>query len=75
MLEVGVKAPDFDSGIRKFKSCHPSQTDNIRFYKSALQSGPLAQLAEHLIFNQGVPSSNLGWTTSTFSSAGRATDS
>ncbi len=20
-----VKAPDFDSGIRRFKSCHPSQ--------------------------------------------------
>ena len=25
--------------------------------------GPLAQLAEHLTFNQGVPGSNLGWTT------------
>ena len=24
---------------------------------------PLAQLAEHLTFNQGVPSSNLGWIT------------
>lgn len=23
-----VKAPDFDSGIRKFKSCHPSQKNN-----------------------------------------------
>ena len=22
-----VKAPDFDSGIRKFKSCHPSHFD------------------------------------------------
>ena len=48
-----VKAPDFDSGIRKFKSCHPSQV----FY------GPLAQSVEHLTFNQGVPGSNLGWTT------------
>ncbi len=46
-----VKAPDFDSGIRWFKSSHPSQ------------NGPLAQLAEHLTFNQGVPGSNLGWTT------------
>ena len=46
-----VKAPDFDSGIRWFKSSHPSHC------------GPLAQLAEHLTFNQGVPSSNLGWTT------------
>ena len=24
---------------------------------------PLAQLVEHLTFNQGVPSSNLGWVT------------
>ena len=24
---------------------------------------PLAQVAEHLTFNQGVPSSNLGWVT------------
>ena len=23
-----VKAPDFDSGIRRFKSCHPSQMAN-----------------------------------------------
>ena len=41
------KAPDFDSGIRRFKSCHPSQHD------------PLAQVVEHLTFNQGVRSSNL----------------
>ena len=46
-----VKAPDFDSGIRWFKSSHPSH------------NGPLAQTVEHLTFNQGVPSSNLGWTT------------
>ena len=25
-------------------------------------NAPLAQLAEHLTFNQGVPSSNLGWS-------------
>ena len=24
---------------------------------------PLAQVVEHLTFNQGVPSSNLGWVT------------
>ena len=24
MLEVGVKAPDFDSGMRRFESFHPS---------------------------------------------------
>ena len=41
------KAPDFDSGIRRFKSCHPSQLD------------PLAQLAEQLPFKQWVRSSNL----------------
>ena len=45
-----VKAPDFDSGIRWFKSSHPSH-------------GPLAQMVEHLTFNQGVPGSNPGWTT------------
>ena len=42
------KAPDFDSGIRRFKSCHPSQF-----------SDPLAQSVEHLTFNQGVRSSSL----------------
>ena len=25
MLEVGVKAPDFDSGMRRFESFHPCQ--------------------------------------------------
>ena len=45
-----VKAPDFDSGIRWFKSSHPSH-------------GPLAQMVEHLTFNQGVPGSIPGWTT------------
>ena len=42
-----VKATDFDSVIRRFKSCHPSHSD------------PLAQSVEHLTFNQGVRSSNL----------------
>lgn len=40
------KAPDFDSGIRRFESCHPSHD-------------PLAQLAEQLPFKQWVWSSNL----------------
>ena len=35
---VGVspsgKAPDFDSGIRRFKSCHPSHKNLIRFISS-----------------------------------------
>ena len=50
-LNIGMspsgKAPDFDSGIRRFKSGHPSQYD------------PLAQLAEQLPFKQWVRSSNL----------------
>ena len=57
---VGVspsgKAPDFDSGIRKFESCHPSQSKKKEY-------GPLAQLAEHVTFNHGVPRSNRGWIT------------
>ena len=36
------KAPDFDSGIRRFKSGHPSQYD------------PLAQSVEHRPFKAGV---------------------
>ena len=50
------KAPDFDSGIRRFKSCHPSQT--LRGSIS-LSYDPLAQLAEQLPFKQWVRSSNL----------------
>ena len=53
--DVGVspsgKARDFDSRIRRFDPCHPSHPD------------PLAQLAEHLTFNQGVPGSSPGWVT------------
>ena len=48
--QVG-KAADFDSVMRRFESCYPSQHD------------PLAQSAEHLTFNQGVRSSNLRWVT------------
>ena len=29
----------------------------------AILFGPLAQLAEHVTFNHGVPGSNLGWIT------------
>ena len=61
-ISVGVspsgKAPDFDSGIRRFKSCHPSQ-------KNFMQYGPLAQVVEHLTFNQVVRSSNLRWLRKT----------
>ena len=52
------KAPDFDSGIRRFKSCHPSQklSDDVSC-RSVYD--PLAQLAEQLPFKQWVWSSNL----------------
>ena len=40
------KAPDFDSGTRRFESCHPSHD-------------PLAQSVEQLPFKQWVRSSNL----------------
>ena len=52
-----VKAPDFDSGITLVQIQPPQPR------------GPLAQLAEHLTFNQGVPSSNLGWTTTSTKAA------
>ena len=45
-LSPSGKAPDFDSGIRRFKSCQPSQNDSV------------AQSAEHLPFKQGVRGSN-----------------
>ena len=48
--QVG-KAQDFDSCMRRFEPCHPSQY------------GPLAQSVEHLTFNQGVPRSSRGWIT------------
>ena len=50
------KAPDFDSGTRRFKSCHPSH-----FFRD-----PLAQLVEHLTFNQVVRSSTLRRITNPF---------
>ena len=45
------KATDSDSVIRRFESYYPCHYD------------PLAQLAEHLTFNQGVPRSSRGWIT------------
>ena len=45
-LSPSGKAPDFDSGIRRFKSCQPSHYDSV------------AQSAEHLPFKQGVRGSN-----------------
>ena len=46
-----AKARDFDSRIRRFDPCRPSQYD------------PLAQSVEHLTFNQRVPRSSRGWVT------------
>ena len=51
-----VKARDFDSRIRRFKSCHPCQKLNIK-------RDPLAQSVEHLTFNQGVRGSIPRWIT------------
>ena len=47
--QVG-KALDSDSSISQVRVLLP-------------QYDPLAQPVEHLTFNQGVPSSNLGWIT------------
>ena len=57
------KAPDFDSGIRRFKSCHPSH--KLRDCWSYISSvyDLLAQLAEQLPFKQWVRSSNLRQVT------------
>ena len=53
------KAPDFDSGIRRFKSCHPSHQAERYMHLSLSVYDPLAQLAEQLPFKQWVRSSNL----------------
>ena len=49
--QVG-KAPDFDSGISL-----------VRVQPAQPLYDLLAQLVEHLTFNQGVPRSNRGWVT------------
>ena len=59
-MAKSADARDFDSLTRGFESRLPSQRP--------LGGGcdPLAQLAEHLTFNQGVRGSNLRWITSKF---------
>ena len=43
--------------------CFKVLYNNLRCQATTTQYGSLAQLAEHPTFNQGVPSSNLGWIT------------
>ena len=62
-----VKARDFDSRMRRFKSRHPS---HFLLREKSIQRDPLAQLVEHLTFNQGVRSSNLRRVTIFFSCEG-----
>ena len=55
------KAPDFDSGIRRFESCHPSQKAAKRLSGQALGLtiyDPLAQPVEQLPFKQWVRGSS-----------------
>ena len=67
--QVG-KATDFDSVMRRFESCYPCQI--IPLIGEPLMRGaydPVAQLVEHLTFNQGVRSSRLRWVTNTKSTS------
>ena len=54
IIFIGVspsgKAPDFDSGIRRFKSCYPSH--------QKVNNGSLAQAVEHMTFNHVVRGSS-----------------
>ena len=43
--------------------CFKVLYNNLRCQATTTQYGSLAQLAEHLTFNQGVPGSNPGWIT------------
>ena len=54
-----VKATDFDSVIAGSIPATPANYSIDLNYKTKYDS--LAQLAEHLTFNQGVRSSNLRW--------------
>ena len=56
--QVG-KALDFDSSIPQVRVLSPQPFNS--FVK--IKYDPLAQSAEHLTFNQGVPRSSRGWIT------------
>ena len=59
-IAKSVKARDFDSRIRWFESNYPSQF--VPFFSEfcGADKGSLAQLVEHLTFNQRVPGSSPG---------------
>ena len=65
------KATDFDSVITLVRSQPPQPAqgllpeDYFLLRRRQAAYDPLAQLAEHLTFNQGVRSSNLRWVTRT----------
>ena len=59
-LSPSGKAQDFDSCIRWFESSQPSQGQQIN---NSYNYGPLAQMVEHLTFNQVVWGSIPQWLT------------
>ena len=61
---AGSAATPKPNKIRRFGCCRPkSVLPPSDFGRKVPQQGPLAQMVEHLTFNQGVPGSNPGWTT------------
>ena len=59
-IAKSVKARDFDSRIRWFESNYPSQILPFFGGLRGADKGSLAQLVEHLTFNQRVPGSSPG---------------
>ena len=59
-IAKSVKARDFDSRIRWFESNYPSQILPFFGGYCGADEGSLAQLVEHLTFNQRVPGSSPG---------------
>ena len=68
IIYIGVspsgKALDFDSSIRRFESCHPSQKRTHKAYLlpvirlAKIKYGSLAQAVEHMTFNHVVRGSS-----------------
>ena len=59
---LAVKATDFDSVIAGSNPAIPAR-NTLSCGRSSINYDPLAQLAEHLTFNQGVRGSNPRWVT------------